>query len=115
MKQMLKKIGLPALVLLAALLMIAPTQAKAGVHFGISIGPTYAYPAYPYAYSYPNNYYGTPYYNGYAPGVYPPAVYSAPYVGVGIYGRDRYDYGWRDHDRHEYREHGRGEYRRDRR
>jgi len=74
---MLKKIGIPALALLAALVFISPAPAQAGVHFGVGVyaaPPVYSYPA-PYpAYSYPGYY--NPYY--YAPG------YVYPGVGLGF-------------------------------
>ena len=72
---MLKKLGIPTLVL-AALLMAVP--AKAGVRFGVGIGgPVYA-PAYPYA-----PYYGYGYYPyGYG--------YAYPYV----YGGWGWHHGW---------------------
>ncbi|MGA3044539.1 MAG: hypothetical protein ABSF54_27515 [Bryobacteraceae bacterium] len=55
---MLKKLGIPVLLLAAAL---TATPAKAAVRFGVGIGgPVYA-PAYPYAYSpYYYGYYGYP-------------------------------------------------------
>jgi len=63
---MLKKLGIPALVL-GAVLMAVP--AKAAIRFGVGIGgPVYA-PAYPYYsapyYGYPYGYYPSPYFYGY--------------------------------------------------
>jgi hypothetical protein len=58
---MLRKLGIPALVL-GALMTIVPA-ASAGVRFGVGIGgPVYA-PAYPY-YGYYGPYYGYPYVYG---------------------------------------------------
>jgi hypothetical protein len=99
---MLKRIGLPLLVLLVVLVFAAPRQAQAGVRFGVYVGPSYPryvapvypYPYYsaPYAYS---PYYSTPYSYGYP-------AYSYPSFGFTFGGRDRdrwrYD---RDHWRHE--------------
>ena len=74
---MLKKLGIPVLLLAAAL---SAAPAKAAVRFRVGIGgPVYA-PAYPYVYS---PYYG---YYGY-PGPY---VYSRPYV----YGTWGWGPGW---------------------
>ncbi len=68
---MLRKIGLPALVL-AAVSMLAPSQADARVRVGIGFGPVYTAP-YPY--------YGPDYpYTG--PYVYP---YGGVYFGGGHY------------------------------
>ena len=80
---MLKKLGIPTL-LLAAALMVAP--AKAAVRFGVGIGgpvyvpayPTYSGPYYGYPYAY---YYGQPYY------------YGRPYV-YGYYGHHHHGH-WR--------------------
>jgi len=60
---MLKKLGIPTLVL-ASLLAVVP--ARAGVRFGVAVGgPVYAYPyaAYPY-YAYPAYPYGYGWYGG---------------------------------------------------
>ena len=46
MKQMLKKIGLPAIALMGVLAM-APHQAKAAVRFGVVVGAPVCAPAYP--------------------------------------------------------------------
>jgi len=66
---MLKKLGIPALVLASAMMVV---PAKAAVRFGVTIGgPVYvpAHPYYSYAvpyYGYPYGYYyGRPYYYGY--------------------------------------------------
>jgi hypothetical protein len=83
---MLKKLSLPLLVLLAALLLIPTPQAAAAVRFGVFIGgPVYARPIYP------RPYYVDPYPYAYAP------AYVSPYS----YGRGH----WRGHRRHEWREH----------
>ena len=93
---MLKKIGIPMLVLVAMLAILAPSTASAAVRFGVTVGPVYPYPAYPYAYSYP---YG---YGYYAP--YPAPAYQ-------FYWRGHRDHDYRDYRRHEWREHERYEYR----
>ena len=85
---MLKKIGIPMLVLVAMLAILAPSTASAAVRFGVTVGPVYPYPAYPYAYSYP---YGYGYY----------APYPAPAYHYWRGHRDHYYY--RDYRRHEYR------------
>ena len=62
---MLKKLGIPAL-LLAAALTAAPE--KAAIRFGVGIGGPVYVPAYPYySYAYPGyyGYYGRPYFYGY--------------------------------------------------
>ena len=61
---MLKKISLPLLVLLAALLLIPTPKAAAAVRFGVYIGgPAYARPVYrsPYVYPYAAPAYVYPY------------------------------------------------------
>ena len=110
---MLKKIGLPMCAFLALLILVSPAPAKAGVSFGIQVGP--AYPAYGYAY--PASPYVDPY-QGYYSAPYPNYYYSAP---VPAYRYPAYGFGYRL-DRsyrdnrfrgHEYREHNRnGQYRR---
>lgn len=60
---MLKKLGIPALALVAMLTLISPPKANARVRFGVTVGSPYyyTYPApYPYVYSYPYSYYGYP-------------------------------------------------------
>lgn len=102
---MLKKIALP-LVALVVLLMLSTAPAKAGVSFGITVGPpVYTNPA-PYYYQDPYAYnpYAYDYYN------YPAPTYVYPYsYGSGYYGghwdRDR-GHEWREHEEHEAREHG---------
>jgi hypothetical protein len=85
---MLKRLGLPALALVAILLLTAPAPANAAVRFGFGVGVAPVYPAYPYAYSYPYAYpysYAYPYaYPYYYPG------YAYPYGYWGGY----YGYGW---------------------
>jgi hypothetical protein len=67
---MLKKISLPLLVLLGALLLIPTPKAAAAVRFGVYVGgPVYARPVYPRPYVYPYPY-------AYAP--YPAYGYAAP-------------------------------------
>lgn len=111
---MLKRFGIPALALTALLILLSPGQAAAEVHFGVSVGPAYAYPApysYPGAFSYPYGY--DPYYVN----PYPAYPYAAPYGGLGFYwgggyggyGHQSYDHGYR-YDRgyrggHEFHEH----------
>ncbi len=107
---MLKKIGLPAMIL-AAMAFVTPTSASAQVHFGIYVGPpAYVYPADPYygyyadpyAYGYPY-YYSHPYPYTYA---YPAPGYAAPYFSFGWGGHhDRHE--WAEHGRREFYEHGR--------
>lgn len=100
---MLKKIGIPAIALLALLLMINPVPAHAGVRVGVAIGggyPVIAGPAYPYAYGYAAPYYGY----GYPAYGYAAPAYAYPYGGIslgfygGHYGRGyyggRYGYGY---------------------
>jgi len=74
---MLKKIGLPAIVLAAMMFLVAPTPASARVQFGVAVGPGVPYPAYPYSYAYPYTYPNYYYPYGYAPG------YVAPYLNFG--------------------------------
>ena len=88
---MLKKTGLAVVALLVVLILISPPQANAAVRFGLSVGPTYAYPVVPYTYGYPYGYapyYGNPYAYGYpaAPG------YVYPYGGFGYYWGGHYDH-----------------------
>ena len=99
-KNMLKKLGLPAAVLVA-MLVLMPAPANAKVHFGVTIKPRYAYPVdpyvYQYPYAYPNYYYSTPYWG---------PTYVAPYP-------HRYGFGWGDRGRrHERWEHERHEHER---
>jgi hypothetical protein len=105
------RLAVPGVALAALLLVAAPTKAKAGVGFGVYVGPpAYTYPADPYAYSYnpyayqypyagsyPYNY-SNPYYG------YPGPTYAAPYYGGG--GGDHERHEWREHQEQEYREHG---------
>lgn len=101
---MLKKIGLPAVALVAGLFLANPTPAKAGVQFGVQIGPSY--PAYSYGYvdPYPG-YYATPYPNYYYSSPYPSYYYSTPaYRNRGWGFGDRYR-GSRSNDYRRYREH----------
>jgi hypothetical protein len=104
---MLKRFGIPVLVLLALLIVVSPPQASAAVRFGVWVnGPTYGpvYPGYPYVYSdpypYPYSsyyYYSRPYrYNYYSPPVY---AYPNRY-----YWRGR-EHEWREHEWREHREH----------
>ena len=105
---MLKKV-LASIILLAALVLISPPKANAGVRFGIGIGPAYTVPVVPYGYAYPYSYnpygyYASPY------GYYAPPVYAYPYGGFGFsWGHDRdfrfRDRGFRDH--HDFRDHRR--------
>ena len=103
---MLKKIGLAVALLFAIFVLVSPPQAKAGVSVGISVGPVYSHPAYPYAvdpyaysyqYAYPYAY--SPYVYSYG---YPSAVYVYPYGGRHYQRRGYYrpyrDRGYRDHD-----------------
>ena len=108
---MLKKLALPVVALLAVLMLASP-PAKAGVHFGITVGPpVYTYPAYPY-YNYPY-YYNNPYvysytyphgYNYY----YPTPRYVYPF---GHFDRGHARHEFREHERHERMEHqGHGDF-----
>jgi hypothetical protein len=104
---MLKRIGIPVLVLLALLMVFGTPQANAAVRFGVWVnGPAYGpvYPGYPYVYSDPYPY---PYRTYYYSRPYP-YYYSAPVYGYysRYYWRDRR---WREHERreHEWREHDR--------
>lgn len=104
---MLKRIGIPVLVLLALLMVFGTPQANAAVRFGVFVGgPAYGpvYPGYPYVYSDPYPY---PYRTYYYARPYP-YYYSAPAYGYydRYYSRDRR---WREHERreHEWREHDR--------
>lgn len=63
MKQLLKKLGIPALALGGMLALTAPTPADAAVHFGIGVGVAPVYPSYVYPYTSP---YYNPYYEPYA-------------------------------------------------
>jgi hypothetical protein len=108
---MLKKIGLPV-VLLAGMLALAPRPAKAEVHFGVYVGtPAPVYPVYPAYPAYGYDAYADPY-------VYPAPVYRAPaYVAPYSYGynyrsRDYDRRDWRDRDRHERHERHEGRGRR---
>ncbi len=99
LNKMLKKIGLPLIALLALLVFVNPTPAKAGVHFGVAIGGAYPVPVapvVPYA-GYAAPYYGAPYpAYGYAAPVYPYGGVSIGYYGgVGYRGyyAPRYGYG----------------------
>jgi hypothetical protein len=86
----IRKIGLPVMVLAAALVLFNPSSADAKVRFGVTIGP--AYPVYNYPYY--HSYYGAPYNYAY-PYTYPYSYnYVQPYGGWG-YGYRGYDY-----DRH---------------
>ena len=93
---MLKKISLPLLVLLGALLLIPTPKAAAAVRFGVFIGgPVYARPLYPRPYVYPY---------AYAP--YPAYGYAAPaYVYPYSYWGGRRGHEWRERG---YRERYRG-------
>ncbi len=90
---MLKKIGIPALALLAAMVFMTPAPAQAGVHFGVGV---YAAPP---VYSYAAPVYPNPYY---APPVYPYDYgYAYPaygYGGVGVYGGYYGGHGYYGHD-----------------
>jgi hypothetical protein len=108
---MLKKIGLPLMLMAGMLAFAAPRQAEAKIRFGISIGaPIYMPPAppYPYGYSYPYPGFSSDYYA--APTYAYPYGYSAPYVEPYYGGFSFGFHGRRDHDRHERNErfeHGR--------
>jgi hypothetical protein len=96
---MLKRLGLPFLILAAMLTFATPKPAEARVHFGVVVGapPVYPYQSCspydpycsPYTYSYPYAY-GYPYGYGYQPYVY------------GGWGWGHRDHEWREH---EFREH----------
>ncbi|HLY16189.1 MAG TPA: hypothetical protein VKR61_03145 [Bryobacteraceae bacterium] len=77
---MLRKLGIPTLVLAGALMAI---PASAAVRFGVRIGGPYYAPAYPY-YTYCDPYYGCPSY----PYVYPHAW---------AYGGWGWHHGWHRH------------------
>ena len=97
---MFRRIGLPFLGLMLALMFLVPSHADARVHFGIFVGPSY--PAYPYAYSYP---YAYPYPGYYYDPYYYPYTYSYGYP-YGYWGSGYY---WRGHrDRDDYRGWARG-------
>ena len=117
---MVKKFGLAVALLVGMFVLISPPQAEAAVRFGISVGPVYSYPAYPYVvnpypypYSYPYAYQYSPYAYSYG---YPAPVYVYPGHGHRHY-RDRYyrDYRGRDHDRDRHGNSFRGHDRHDRR
>jgi len=97
---MFKKLGIPVVALLAALTVMNPTPAKAGVHFGFGI---YAAPPVYQAPVYPDYYYANPYSYNYD--------YAYPGYYGGYYGPTYY--GHRDWDDHRgyYRDHDRGEHR----
>ena len=81
MNELLKKIGIPAVVLGGMSLLMAPSAAKAAVHFGIGIGPSYVAPAYAYPYTSPY------YYPDYEPYAYPYTYgYNHPLFGVTLGG-----------------------------
>ena len=108
---MLKRIGIPVLVLLALLVVFGTPQANAGVRFGVFVGgPAYGpvYPGYPYVYSDPYPY---PYRTYYYSRPYPYYYYSAPVYGYGYssryYGHGHREHEWREHERREWREHDR--------
>jgi len=89
---MLKKIGIPLVVLAAMVTLVPAPKASAAVRFGISVGrPAYSYPVDPYACSssYTNDYYSYP-------------SYQAPIYGYSYDNR-------RGHEEHEYLEHRRRE------
>jgi len=103
---MLKRVGLPMLVLLAALLLFSTRPAQAATRFGVYVGPSYpayvapapvyAYPyGYPYAYPYGYNYYGYGY--GYRSYSYP---YYRPLGGFG--------FSWGGHDGYYHRDYDHG-------
>jgi hypothetical protein len=111
---MFKKTLFAVFGLAMALAFASPEKAHAGVAIGVTVGPVYARPVYPYAYVYPRPYaqayvYPRPYAQAY---VYPrPYVYPGPVV-YGNYNRGPY---WRHErfERHAYAEH-RGYYDHDR-
>lgn len=90
---MLKKLGIPIFALAAMLFAFAPSPAKAGVHFGISVGPPVYTAPYPYSYNtyptYPYGYYGNAYPYGYS---YAPYYYGGSGWGH-WHGHDRDDWG----------------------
>src|SRR6266478_1515808 len=105
---MLKRIGIPVLVLLALLLLMVfgTPQANAAVRFGVWVnGPAYGpvYPGYPYVYSDPYPYPYSTYY--YYPRPYRSYYYSAPVYGYGYttryYRRGHRDREWRERERRE--------------
>lgn len=89
---MLKKLGLPMIVLAGMLTLGSPKPADAKVHFGVTLGA----PAYPYAYCSPYDPYCSPYVYPYNYGY----GYSYPYVYGGWGGHGH-------HERHEFRGHRR--------
>ena len=98
----MKKIGIPIFAVLALIVLLVPAHAKAGVRFGVTVGPpVYAYPpAYAYPYPYPYAY-GYPYPSSY---YYYSAPYRYPRYYSGFYwrgGRERFE-----HERREFRERG---------
>jgi len=99
---MTKRLGLPLLVVMLALIFAAPA-AHAAVRFGVTVGPTWYAPPpyYTYQQPYPYDYYA-----------YPAPVYGGYY---GYYGNGHRDHRYREHARHEWREHGRHEHDRYRR
>ena len=91
---MLKKLGIP-MVLLCALLLLAPQAAIARVHMRVyaGVGPSYTYTVpYGYSYAYPSYYNTAPYYY-YGP--------SSPYY----YVYPRHEWSRYEWSRHEWREH----------
>ncbi|HLJ16392.1 MAG TPA: hypothetical protein VKV15_17975 [Bryobacteraceae bacterium] len=91
---MLRKLGLPVLALAALLTLAMPAPAKAGVHFGFYVGPSYVVPAVPYAYPAPYPYSYVPPYDYYAYPPYPGPAYIYPY---GVY---PHGYWYGHHDGH---------------
>jgi hypothetical protein len=97
----MKKLGFLAIAPLAMLLLLSsPPEAKARTHFGLYVGPSYAYPdpyysnIYPYQYPYSYPLYP---YSGYG--------YGYPYYGYGYhYGHGHRDFG----ERHGHYSHGFG-------
>jgi len=94
LKRLLKAIGIPAVALAGMLAFVHPSQAKAALHFGVSVGgPVYTYP---YPYEYGIDPYGYPSYYSYGysyayPGsyyTYPYSYYSRPYWYSGRAHRD---------------------------
>lgn len=65
--KMLRKLGIPAMVLAGMLALFTPSHANAKIRFGVQIGGP-AYPVYPYPYYDP--YYTYPYSYSYGPYVY---------------------------------------------
>jgi hypothetical protein len=95
-KKICKAFSIPLLALFGVLA-LSPAVAKASVGFGITVGPTYAYPSYVYPYA-------SPYYNPYyEPYVYPYA-YGYEYPGFGLY----FGGGHHEHFEHHERGHERG-------